>query len=92
MISKRASACAFTTAALLVGAPIAAAYADFAAGKAAFERRDYRRAYQELLADAQRGNAEAEYMIGEMTADGLGTARSYQLAARWYALSAAKGY
>jgi TPR repeat protein len=92
MISKRATACAFITAALLVGAPIAAANADFAAGKAAFERRDYRRAYQELLADAQGGNAEAEYMIGEMTADGLGTGRSYELAARWYALSAAKGY
>ena len=92
MISKRASACAFATAALVASMPIAGANADFASGKAAFERRDYGRAYRELLSDAQNGNAEAEYMIGEMTADGLGTGRSYELAARWYALSAAKGY
>ena len=92
MISRWVLAGSLVAGGLFAFAPIPSAYADFTAGKAAFERRDYARAYRELLPDAKAGNAEAEYMIGELTADGLGTARSYQLAARWYALSAAKGY
>lgn len=70
---------------------VPAARADFDAGKAAFERHDYARAYRELLPEAQNGNAEAEYMIGEMAAGGLGTPRSYQLAAQWYGMAAAAG-
>lgn len=68
------------------------AHADFAKGKAAFERGDYALAYSELIEDAQNGNAEAEFMIGEMTSAGLGTPRSYALATEWYRLAAAKGY
>lgn len=69
-----------------------AGWADFKKGKAAFERRDYALAYQELLPEAQAGNPEAEYMIGELTADGLGTRRSAQVAAGWYKLAARHGY
>lgn len=69
-----------------------AAWADFAKGKAAFERQDYALAYRELLPEAQTGNPEAEYMVGEMTADGLGTQRSAQVAADWYRLAARRGY
>jgi TPR repeat protein len=68
------------------------AWADFAAGKAAFQREDYAHAYAELLPEAQAGNGEAEYMVGEMTADGLGTDRSAQVAADWYKLAARHGY
>jgi len=68
------------------------AHADFAKGKAAFEHGDYALAYSELIEDAQNGNAEAEFMIGEMAAAGLGTLRSYALATEWYRLAAAKGY
>jgi TPR repeat protein len=74
---------------LLAGPP---ARADFAAGKAAFERHDYATAYKVLLPEAQAGNGEAEYMIGEMAVAGLGTPRSYQVAANWYILAASAGY
>ena len=75
---------------LALGVP--AARADFAQGKAAFAAENYARAYALLLPEAQAGNAEAEYMVGEMTADGLGTDRSAQVAADWYKLSAGHGY
>lgn len=55
-----------------------AAWADFAKGKAAFERQDYALAYRELLPEAQTGNPEAEYMVGEMTADGLPELRRFE--------------
>jgi len=75
-----------------LGLRVPDAQADFAAGKAAFQREDYAHAYAELLPEAQAGNAEAEYMVGEMTADGLGTDRSAQVAADWYKLAARHGY
>ncbi len=68
------------------------ASAEFAKGKDAFDHGNYNLAYTELMEDAQTGNAEAEFMIGEMAAGGLGTPRSYALAAQWYRLAAAKGY
>jgi len=76
--------------ATFLGGPVA--HADFAKGKAAFEHGNYALAYSELIEDAQSGNAEAEFMIGEMAAAGLGTPRSYALATEWYRLAAAKGY
>lgn len=77
-------------AARLGGAP--AAWADLAAGKAAYAQHDYTRAYQDLLPDAQAGNPEAEYMLGEMAANGQGAVRSYALAIDWYQLVASGGY
>jgi TPR repeat protein len=76
--------------ATLLGAP--PAHAEFAKGKAAFAAGNYALAYDELIEDAQSGNPEAEFMIGEIAAAAAGTARSYALAAEWYRLAAAKGF
>ncbi|HUI17337.1 MAG TPA: tetratricopeptide repeat protein [Alphaproteobacteria bacterium] len=76
--------------AAFLGSP--AAHADFAKGKAAFAAGNYTLAYTELIEDAQNGNPEAEFMIGEIAAAAAGKERSYALAAQWYRLAAAKGF
>ncbi|HLI10743.1 MAG TPA: tetratricopeptide repeat protein [Alphaproteobacteria bacterium] len=86
---KRLAAAA---AVIFMGLFASTAHADLARGRAAFEQGNYTLAYQELIPDAQTGNGEAEYLIGEMAADGLGMSRSYALAARWYAMAARAGY
>lgn len=78
--------------ALLLAALAPHARADLAKGRDAYRRGDYARAYWELMPAAQAGNAEAEYLIGEMSASGHGMPRSYAVAARWYALAAKGGY
>ena len=77
-------------AALVLAAPLA--HADLAKGKAAFDAANFTLAYKELIEDAQGGNAEAEFMIGEIAAESPGPARSYAMAAQWYRLAAAKDY
>lgn len=77
-------------AAWLAAAPLA--HADLAKGKAAFAAGNYALAYDELIEEAQSGDPEAEFMIGEIAAESPGTARSYAMAAQWYRLAAAKNY
>ena len=57
---------------LLSAAP---GFADTAAGLAAFKNQDYGRAYQEWKASADAGQAEAEFDLGLLYAQGLGVRR-----------------
>lgn len=69
-----------------------AANADtLAAGRAAYARRDYGRAAVQIVPLAERGNAEAQMMLGFMHATGQGVPQSNDLAAFWYCQAAERG-
>jgi uncharacterized protein len=53
-------------------------------GLAAYERGDYLAAYRLCLPWAQKGNRDAEFLIGLMYANGQGVRQSYAEAAQWY--------
>ncbi len=67
------------------------ASADTAAGVAAFKTKDYHRAYQEWKAAAEAGQAEAEFDLGLLYAEGLGVRRDLSEAMRLYRSAAEKG-
>jgi hypothetical protein len=60
-------------------------------GKAAFERREYQKAYALLLPVAESGDTFAQISIGYMLSQGLGVAKNEKEAIRWYEKAALKG-
>ena len=56
---------------------------DLASGVSAFEAKHFSRAMQLLSPHAQIGNAEAQYRLGIMYQNGLGTVHNSALAFRW---------
>lgn len=63
----------------------------FLNAQADFKARNYARAYLELLPLANRGDARAQYLMGEMSDNGLGPVQlDVKEAARWYRFAAAK--
>jgi uncharacterized protein len=67
------------------------AFADTAAGLAAFKNKDYHRAYQEWKASADAGEAEAQFDLGVLYAQGEGVRRDLTAAAGWYRKAAQQG-
>jgi TPR repeat protein len=61
-------------------------------GKAAYDRRDYMKAFREWLPLAQQGNAFAQHYLGVLYAEGLGVTKDEGEAVRWYRLAAAQGF
>ncbi len=78
----RALASALLYCALLWQAPMAYAQ-NLQAGIAAFEHRHYEFAYRIFKAEAGT-DAEAQYYLGRMFAEGLGIKQNQQRAIRWY--------
>ena len=66
-------------------------WGDTAAGMAAFKNKDYQRAYNEFKAGADAGQAEAEFDLGVMYAQGFFVQRDLNAAASWYRKSADQG-
>ena len=52
-------------------------------GMTAYQAGDYIKAYQTLLPLAKKNNADAQYYIGGMFADGLGVPQNSGKAVRW---------
>ncbi len=73
---------------LLAATPV---FADTAAGLAAFKSKDYQRAYKEWKAAADAGQAEAQFDLGVLYAQGRGVRRDLTEAANWYRKSAEQG-
>jgi len=69
-----------------------AAYADFAAGVAAYEKGDYLTARREWQPLADDGNAAAQFNLGLLYYDGRGVPQDFSEAARWFERSANQGY
>lgn len=67
------------------------ARAELAAGLAAYERKDYAAAYDDLLPSAEAGDAEAQWRLGQMFEHGFGVPQSFADAETWYLRAAEKG-
>ena len=65
--------------------------ADVDAGVQAYKDEDYPTAYTEFLAAAVAGDALAQYLVGSMHEDGLGTAQDDGSAVRWYERASTQG-
>ena len=81
--------------AALIGAALmpASAGADLARGVEFFERGEFARAYDELLPDAERDDAVAQYVVGVILLNNLAKAASPEKdAAYWITRSAEQGY
>ena len=72
----------------LFGTP---AFADFADGKAAFDKGDFATALKEWGQPAETGDANAQYYLGLMYYLGKGVSQDYKIAIKWYRLSAENG-
>ncbi len=77
-----------TAALLLVASP---ALADMKAAWDAYDRGDYQKAADLFRAEAEAGNADAQYMLGAIYNDGQIGPRDYATAARWYEKAASQG-
>lgn len=70
-----------------------AARADYLAGEAAFRARNFGAAYLLLLPEAQSGNVSAQFMVAQMSDNGLGrTQPDPQEAFRWFRHAAEQGH
>lgn len=67
------------------------AWADAAAGMQAFKNKDYATAFREWKAAAEAGQAEAEFDLGVLYAQGKGVPRDLTTAERWYRKAAEQG-
>ncbi len=67
------------------------AFAKLEEGTAAYQRKDYATAFQELLPVAKEGGAQAQQLVGDMYLNGTGVERNDVEAAKWFRLSAEQG-
>ncbi|MCZ6720233.1 MAG: tetratricopeptide repeat protein [Alphaproteobacteria bacterium] len=79
-------------AAVLVLALAPPAWADFAAGKAAYDRGDYAAAHKEWQSPAETGNVDAQYHLGLLYQTGRGVPKDDVQALHWYRKAADKGH
>jgi uncharacterized protein len=66
-------------------------FADYQAGKNAFDRMDYQVAFKEFKALAEKNDASGQYGLGVMYDMGEGVPHNSKEAAKWYRLSAEQG-
>jgi TPR repeat protein len=66
--------------------------ADFMKGREAWKRGDYATALREWRPLAEKGNASAQYNLGQIYRRGLGVIQDYKEAAKWYRKAAEQGY
>ncbi|MDE0254474.1 MAG: trypsin-like peptidase domain-containing protein [Rhodospirillaceae bacterium] len=92
-MSKRAVGILVATIALVLVAAVSlpAAAQTFDDAFAAYERGDYAAAYRGFRPIAERGDARAQYYLGQLYRSGLGVPQDFAGAARWYGRAAAQG-
>ncbi len=83
------TALAFALLLPLVAAPVAEA--SFSAGVAAYEAKDYKKAYDEWIVLARKNDPAAMRNIGHLYRRGLGVEQDYQKAMTWYKRAATLG-
>ena len=67
------------------------ANADWDAGVAAYEAKDYKTALKEFKVLANDGGSGAQYALGVLHERGQGVIQDYKQAVKWYTLSAEQG-
>ncbi len=77
---------------VLLLAPTSAS-TDWDAGFSAYDRKDFKTAFEEFKKHAQQGDADAQYFPGTMYFEGTGVPQDYVLAHMWFNLAASRvGY
>ncbi len=66
-------------------------WADFQAGMDGYNRKDYATASREWRPLAEQGDADAQYRLGVLYANGYGVPQDYVQAGQWYDKAAAQG-
>jgi TPR repeat protein len=66
--------------------------ADFEKGAAAYTGGDYVTALREWTPLAERGDTNAQYLLGTMYRKGQGGPQDYRTAVKWYTLAAEQGF
>jgi len=66
--------------------------ADFAAGQEAYNTADYQAAFDNWLPLAESGDADSQYSMGLLYANGFGVPLDDDLALKWYLLAADQGH
>ena len=69
-----------------------AANADTGAGKDALAAKQYDKAFKELLPEAEKGDAEAQYILGKMHQAGWGTPKDPKRAQAFFSQAARLGH
>ena len=76
----------------LIGMSISYSYAgNLEDGQSAYDKNDYKTAYDFFLIEANKGDAKAQYNLGVMFAKGQGVLPDYKEAVKWYRLAAEQG-
>ena len=79
-------------AAILLLAPLAAVYADFQSGQDAYSSGDYETAIAEWQPLAEAGNADAQFGMGLLYANGFGVMMDDASALKWYGMAAEQNH
>ncbi|MGC2413997.1 MAG: hypothetical protein WA459_15015, partial [Stellaceae bacterium] len=88
--ASRITVVGFACCAILLSV-LPAAWADTAAGRAAFEKGDFVQAMAEWTNDAERGDPEAEFQLGMLNEHG-DLKQDYKQADHWYEKAAEQGH
>jgi TPR repeat protein len=86
-LMRKISAVFFISLSLLASS----ATADYAAGQAAYGKKDYITAMKEWRPLAEQGDVPSQLNLGSLYYDGFGVRQDYSEAARWYRLAAEMG-
>jgi TPR repeat protein len=65
--------------------------ADLESAKRAYEQKDYATAFKEATAVAEKGNADAQVLLGRMYLTGRGVVKDPDTAIKWFKAAAAQG-
>ena len=65
--------------------------ADFGSAMMQYQQRNYVAAYKEFNLLANQGDADAQFVLGDMYSKGQGTKQDYVQAHKWYSLAAQNG-
>ena len=84
-------AAASTAVPVLMSNPTLSPDALYDLGEAAYKDGDYEKALEYLHPAAEAGNADAQYRLGYMYANGRGVEKSNEEAAKWYRMAADQG-
>ena len=84
---RRFSRCAFT---ILIWGTLCAG-ADLESARRAYEQKDYASAFKELTPLAEKGNADAQLLLGKMYMRGQGVLKDDDQAVKWFRASATQG-
>jgi len=91
-MGKRVIACAIAVVFSMTSLSLLPAQASMEDAFFAARNRDFKQAFVLFNAEASKGNAEAQYRLAGMYRSGQGTAKSNDLAQKWYAKAAKQGH